>query len=192
MQNDWENLYILKKYNRLRMKIKGIVLTAVLFTLLLAGAAALPNLKVNWVEYVPASERIVAEVYNNSGEDVESFQVAFFVDGKEHDVPSSETGFELGSRSITRVYSNFPNDGNIHHFYVVVDPGNEVEESNEEDNTGSKRIDDWAEPLEILRPPSRDNEREYLSFMLMWGGVALVVIVIMYFTIRRMVKKRHE
>ena len=174
------------------MKIKHIALTITLLTFLLGSASALPNLKLNWIQYASLSERIVAEVVNDSDEEVDRFLVAFFVDGKEHDVPSSETGFSLGSHSTVKVYSNFADDGNTHHFFAIVDPENEVEESNEEDNTASKRVEGWKEPWQVMQPPSSDNQTDYLSFMLMWGGVVLVAIIIMYFTVKRMVRKRHE
>jgi len=131
------------------MKTRAIIIGAILFTLLLSSAYSLPNLKMEGIEYSPVSGRIVAQVVNDSKEDIEEFKIAFFVDGEQLFF-SSEAGYSLGQNSTISLYAEYPDDGKEHDFFASADPLNEIEESNEEDNIAEAKTETWGN----LNPPA--------------------------------------
>jgi len=110
------------------------LLTFFLLLLLASNVAALSNLKINWVQYSVDSQRIVAEVENDSAQRAEGFTVDFFVDGQMFSSYARGESMELGPNSIIQAFAEFPVDEEDHEFYAVVDPRNVIKESNEEDN----------------------------------------------------------
>lgn len=76
-------------------------------------------LTVKWVEYSPESQRIVAQVFNNSSEPVENFNAVFFVDGKETGSFGRED-LSVPPRGTMTVFIDFPFDGKEHEFSVKI------------------------------------------------------------------------
>lgn len=100
----------------------------------IGAAYALPNLKVSWVQYSPATERVVAEISNDSAENASGFSVEFLADGKTIGSVGTEEPLMLEAHSVMHVYTSYPNDGKSHEFSAIVDPVGTVRETGKIDN----------------------------------------------------------
>jgi len=187
-----ENLYILKKYISVRMRPSHIILTASLLFLMLSSASALPNIKVNWVQYNLESGRIVAEIYNDSEEIATEFLVDFYVDGELYSTYSAETPITLNPKSAINVFSDFLFDEKGHHFFVIADPDNAVNESNEEDNTASEKLDLGGEDQDLGPDDSHVQDEINRFYNTIFTGLAglLVFFAVLYILVK-VVKKRY-
>lgn len=93
-----------------------LFVAALVFALMVLPVFALT---VKWVEYNPESQRIVAQVFNNSSEPAGEFLAVFFVDGKEAGTFGRED-LALSPRGTMTVFVDFPFDGKEHEFSVKI------------------------------------------------------------------------
>lgn len=141
---------------------------------LIAGSCfALPNLRLNWVQYDPVQGIIAAEVFNDSEETADNAKVAFYADGAIIAIYPDEQTIALGPKSTMTAIASFPFDGNNHEFYAMVDPNNELEEIDETDNSVIERVFfEYPEPV----PPDGDSTVVEADTGLMNALMAVAII----------------
>ncbi len=174
------------------MRAKTVLLTALLFTFIIGSAAALPNIKVNWLQYDLATGNLSTEIRNTSDENAIGFDVVFFVDGEQIYSYQLEEGPILEPKGTMRIGTIYAPDGKNHQFVVLVDSYNVVRESNESDNTAVKKLN-FIEETPIFTPPggiiSGGQTTEFYDRALIVLGLLLIFLVIIFIMMKAVKNK---
>lgn len=173
------------------MKAIAAAIPAILLTLFMAGALALPNLRVSSLEYAPESHRIVATVTNDSQETAENFIIGIFVDGVLYETSSSESTITLEPNSTLSFPADFEYDGKTHYLTAAADLYEEISESNEKDNSMTIELKGWGSPSDSEEGlPTGNNgtaagqETNPWDFPLLAAGGLLLMLALAYIVVR--------